>query len=275
VDAEGELPSVLPEESHHPPMRKPAVERGRRDHHVVAVLTRVQGELLVAQVPVGGPVEVGIVQYERRMWWRHPRWLRGAQALQEADERQQRQAATGGEALAQRLALRQLRGRGGEQLVGVVGVSRHPHGRAADARERELPGCQRLRGQWAAAAIGEARAPQRRRERLVRGEGNLGVYVPTGPLLAQRIARRIAQLPAQLLAHGVQAGQAGRRVRGRVRADRQEAVELRPAVAALEADRVGLFERREQPPSRAALSRREDADASSPRIRSRCRRRRR
>ena len=53
-------------------MGKPSVEGTHRYQHLVAVLLGVTGDFAVADVPISGPVQVGVVQHEGRLQNRRP-----------------------------------------------------------------------------------------------------------------------------------------------------------------------------------------------------------
>ena len=103
-------------------MGEPAVERGRRHRHVIAVPLGVLGQQGEVDVAVRGPVEVGIVEDERgAQRRRRPEGIR-AHAAQEVHERQQAQAPARHQAVAQGLLGRQL-ARGHRDAFAQAGVA--------------------------------------------------------------------------------------------------------------------------------------------------------
>ncbi len=124
MNAERQLRGPFAKEANGARVREACVERNHGDGQVVAVYAcRVAQQFGVVEVAVAWAAQVGIVDDERGVQ-RRRRWAPARRELvQEVHEREQREAAAGAQALAQRLAGTQLSGGAGNPLAAVDAVS--------------------------------------------------------------------------------------------------------------------------------------------------------
>ena len=187
VNAERERAVSVGEGPHGLRMGEPAVEGDHRQGQVVVALAGMADQLVELDEPVGGPVEVGVVEEEGGAGRGRAPALAFGQLPQEMHERQQGGAATVLQPLAERLTGVQLLG--GQQ--GLIEAARaRPEGQPGEAREDGLTAGRR------AQRLGGRAHPRRgadRRARLraagSRGPGrrkaSAGPGAPRGPAPAR------------------------------------------------------------------------------------------
>jgi hypothetical protein len=230
-------------------VHEPRVERHHRHGEVVAVLGGVGEQLAVAQVPVRRPVQVRVVEDECGAQGRRAPGSRRGQRAQEVRQGQQREAATGNEALAQELVGAQLVGHRARDLDLAAG---DPARCAVERGEHVAVGRRRLRRQRRDGPVVEPRAAQGALERRAVGE----VHRARSAAVAFAGDRDEARDAAR--------GRFGDRGRLLFNADESVDVLDPRAVVGHELHGIECLERGEQPRAQGALRAGDDAHAKRP-----------
>ena len=152
---------------------QPAVEGNGREGDVIAVARGVVDHLPVPEEPVGGPVEVGIVDHKGRPQRRQRPSLGAEDEVEEVQQRQQPHEAAGAQMVAQalpRIELGERVGAEAQRLARVTGLP--PDGCARRAREYPARLGWRRRRLAERAAVGDLRSPQWAGQAAVLGEGD-------------------------------------------------------------------------------------------------------
>ena len=146
VDEDREVVAALPEQPRRAGMHEPRVQGDHRHREVVAVQRGVAEQLAVAQVPVGRPVQIRVVEDERGAQRRRLPPARRGESTDEVRQREESECAAGQQTLAQQLVGPQLVGRRGHHRA-VAGGG--PDRCAVEPREHRgaLDGVRRKRGQ--------------------------------------------------------------------------------------------------------------------------------